>query len=749
MQIWSAEIKELESLYTSIKGKFPELEKELEQLTGTKDANVVMLYSRRCLEIIITDLCENELKRPRGSEPLKSIIDKLGHEKKVPSNIIASMEGLNTLSTFGTHPKDFDPRQVKPVLNNLTIITDWYLKYKAAQSPCQPVEAEVKYGTRVGVGTREFISKPKNRLILFFSGLILVIGTILIALLLFNFPDRKKQAEDFTGLEKSVAVLPFENMSEDEDFSYFGDAMTDEIIMQLCKIKEFTVRSRTSIMQYKATEKTITEIGKELNVNYLIEGSAQRYEDQIRIRVQLIHAPTDNHIWSEVYESNWKDILSVQSDIATQIAGELKTVLSREEIEKIEKEPTDNPDAYDYYLRGNDYRLKSYDQQDYNMSIRMYQKAIELDPNFALAYTGLAMSRLELYWFFYDRSEDCLMKSKQAIDAAFKIEPELTEAYIALGNYYYSGLLDYSRALKQFELALNQAPNNSECIFYIACVHRRAGNWEKALENFKKAFQFDPGSSMFAYNTGETYDLLRDYPEAIHYYDLALMLRPDWGTSYYYESLAYVNWNKNIQKARDILTEANQIITSPVEQAQLRRAMFSLELYDGKYEKAIMYLSLDKSKGRDDQFNFVPKYQYFATLYGLMGKPELEHAYYDSSRLVLEDKIKITPDDSRLYSSLGIAYAGLGHKKEAIEAGEKAVKMLSISKEAYRGTCRVEDLARIYIMTGEYEKALKEIKLLLSVPGRLSVNLLQLDPIWKPLKNNPEFIKLLETYSEN
>jgi serine/threonine-protein kinase len=749
MQIWSAEIKELETLYTSLKGRLPELEKDLEHLIKTDDENVALLYSRRCLEIIVTDLCESELKRPRGSEPLKGIIDKLNHEKKVPSNIIASMEGLNTLSTFGTHPKDFDPEQVKPVLSNLTIIIKWYLKYLHTHT-ISKVEIKVsKTDFENKVEAKEFIHKPKNRLILFFSGLVLVVGIIFVSLLLFNFPDRKKQTEDFTKFEKSIAVLPFENMSEDENYSYFGDAMTDEIIMQLYKINEFTVRSRTSIMQYKATEKTSPEIGKELNVNYLIEGSAQRYEDQVRIRVQLIHAPTDNHIWGEVYESNWKDILSVQNEIATQIAGELKTVLSREEIEKIEKEPTDNTDAYDYYLRGNDYRRKSYDQQDFTMSIRMYQKAIELDPNFALAYTGLAMSHLQLYWFFYDRSEDRLLKSKQAIDAAFKIEPELTEAYIARGNYYYSGLLDYSRALKQFELALNQAPNNSECIFWMAAVHRRAGNWEKALENFKKAFQFDPGSSLVAYNTGETYDLLRDYSEAIRYYDLALKLRPEWGISYYQEALAYVNWNKNIQKARDILKEANQIITSPVEQTQLRYAMFYLALYDGNYEEAIMYLSLEKSEARDDQFNFIPRYQYFATVYGLMGKPELEHACYDSSRFVLEDKIKITPDDSRLYSSLGIAYAGLGHKKEAIEAGEKAVEMLPLSKEAYRGTCRVEDLARIYVMTGEYEKAIKEIKLLLSVPGRLSVSLLQLDPIWKPLKNNPEFIKLLETYSEN
>jgi TolB-like protein/tetratricopeptide (TPR) repeat protein len=749
MPIWSAEIKELESLYTSVKGRFPELEKDLGHLIKTYDENVALLYSRRCLEIIITDLCECELKRPRKTEPLKGIIDKLYREQLVPSNIIVSMQNLNSLSTLGTHPKEFDPEQVKPALNNLTTIIKWYLKFNETRTISKIQSEEARHDITEKVNKSDSNRKFKKRLILILSGLLLIAAIVIVALFVLNIMGDKKKGENLADLEKSIAVLPFENMSESEEYSYFGDAMTDEIIMQLCKINEFNVRSRTSVLQYKATEKTSPVIGRELKVNYLIEGSAQRFEDQVRIRVQLIHAPTDNHLWGEVFEGNWKDILSVQSRIAKQIAGELQTVLTPEETRQIDKEKTKNPEAYDFYLRGNDYNNRSYAQQDFNMAIRMYQKAIELDPDFALAYTRLAMTHLNLYWHHHDRSEESLMKSKQAIDAAFKLEPGLTEAFIALGDYYYSGLLDYPEALKQFEIALSQSPKNAETVLYIACVHRRAGNWEKSLESFEKAIELDPQSSLIAFNAGENYELLREYSEAVRYYDIAIMLNPDWYNPYYQKSSLYVKWKQDIQQARAVLKEANQVITSSVDKVLLTYVSILLELYDRNYEEALRYLSLEKSEAFQNQFYFIPRYQYFALIYGLMDNSKLKYAYYDSCRLMVQDKLITAPDDSRLYSALGIAYAGLGMKKEAIEAGEKAVELLPVSKEAFRGTNRVEDLARIYVMTGEYEKALEQIKLLLSIPGMLSANLLRLDPVWEPLANNPEFIKLLETYSEN
>jgi hypothetical protein len=211
MTLWVTEIKELESLYSSIKGRFPELEKELEQLIETKDDNVVMLYSRRCLEIIVTDLCECELKRPRKTEPLKGIIDKLHREEKVPSHIITSMDHLNSLSTYGTHPKDFDPEQVRPILLNLATIIKWYVKYKDTHIISQAKPEEAKYESKETVDIREGIRKPKKKLILLLSGL-LVVMVIVVALFIFNIIGGGKQTKE---IEKSIAVLPFKSLSDD------------------------------------------------------------------------------------------------------------------------------------------------------------------------------------------------------------------------------------------------------------------------------------------------------------------------------------------------------------------------------------------------------------------------------------------------------------------------------------------------------------------------------------------------------
>jgi tetratricopeptide (TPR) repeat protein len=308
--------------------------------------------------------------------------------------------------------------------------------------------------------------------------------------------------------------------------------------------------------------------------------------------------------------------------------------------------------------------------------------------------------------------------------------------------------LDYSQALKQYKIAMKQSPKNAECNFWIGCVLRRTGNWEKAKESYNKAFELDPRSSRIAHLVGYNYEMLREYSEALHYYDIAIRLQPDWSEPYSSKSRIYLKWNMDIQKARTILAEADQMITSTDQKTFLRHWMFLLELYDGNYQDALKYLSLEKSEAFKYPKAFIPRYRYFAQLYGLMNNPKLEYAYHDSSRLMLENKLIGLPDDPWLYSPLGIAFAGLGRKKEAIEAGEKAVELLPISKDALAGANRIKDLARIYVMTGEYEKALERIEFLLSNPGVMSANLMQLEPTWKPLWDHPEFIRLIEKYAE-
>jgi TolB-like protein len=326
MLIWSAEIKDLEKLYESIKGQFTNLEKELEQLIRTEDANVIMLYSRRCLEVIITDLCECELKRSRKTEPLQGIIDKLNKEDKVPSYIIASMHSLNSLSTFGTHPKDFDPEQIKPVLVNLDIVIKWYLKYKETgidikAKPTEEIRQKVK-----GTGdTKKNITISRKKLAGLLSGLVAIIVTAFAVLFFAKIIGGGKQTKE---PEKSIAVLPFINDSPSDSNQYFINGIKEEILNNLQKIKEFRVLSRTSTDQFKGQNKpSIPAIAKKLNVNYVVEGSGQKYGNKFVLRVQLITGKNERHLWAKSYKKEIQtvsDQISIQSEIAQSIAAELK-----------------------------------------------------------------------------------------------------------------------------------------------------------------------------------------------------------------------------------------------------------------------------------------------------------------------------------------------------------------------------------------------------------------------------------------
>jgi TolB-like protein len=547
MQIWSAEIKELESLYTSIKGRYPELEKDIDHLIKTDDENVALLYSRRCLEIIVTDLCEIELKRPRKTEPLKGIIDKLNREEKVPSNIIVSMQNLNSLSTFGTHPKDFDPEQVKPALSNLAIIIKWYLKYKEGKAEAEEGSSLQGAGSRVqGAGSKvrgaeytvqdagdrlqdtghrlegeghkvqgtvdkglvmerqenrpeqskETIKISKRRVVFILSGLFLIIAVVVLVLVKLDVIGKTEQVKVDTELEKSIAVLPFENMSDDEEYSWFGDAMTDEVIMQLYKIKQFVVRSRTSVMQYKGTVKTIPVIGQELKVNYLIEGSAQRFADRVRIRVQLINAKTDDHLWGDTFEGDWKDVLSLQSKIAEQIAIKLKTVLTPEEVANIQERSTENLEAYDLYLLGMHYYNNYSHDSDFYKAINYFQQAINIDTTFALAYAGLADTYYLLIYFNLIPPNEVFPKLKVNAIKALELNEKLANAHCAMGDMKLSYEYDLDGAEKEYVRAIEINPNSSGAhisyAFYLLLKERN----DEAILHADISLELDPLSKL-------------------------------------------------------------------------------------------------------------------------------------------------------------------------------------------------------------------------------------------------------------
>ena len=453
MAIWTAEIKEIERVNEPLKGQFPELGKELIYLIKTEDENVALLYSRRCLEVIITDLCECELKRSRGTEPLKGIIDKLNKEEKVPANIVASMHGTNTLSIFGTHPKDFDPEQVKPALNNLAIILKWYLKYKGIEVLGKPSAAEEE----ITVGT-------------------------------------EKQAPDITKLEKSVAILPFRNDSKDEENTYFINGLMEEVLNNLQKIKDLRVISRTSVEQYRNTTKPIPEIAIELGVNYIVEGSGQKYGNAFRMRTQLIMATKESHLWGESYQqkiNEVEDIFRIQSQIAESIAKELKAVITTEEKQLIEKLPTKEIEAYDAYLKGRFYLYK-FTSNDLDTALKYFELAKEKDQDYALAYSGISFVWACRMQFGYISPSIAVPKSIEALTKAVELDSNNAEIMYSQAGIKTWVMWDWEGGEAAFQKAIELNPNHAEAHAYYSHLFLVLGRLKEAMEQIELALKLDP-----------------------------------------------------------------------------------------------------------------------------------------------------------------------------------------------------------------------------------------------------------------
>jgi len=526
MAIWSAEIKELEKLYESLKGQLPDLEKELEQLIQTADANVVMLYSRRCLEVIITDLCECELKRSRKTEPLKGIIDKLHKEEKVPSHIISSMYSLNELSTYGTHPKDFDPEQVKPVLNNLDIIIKWYLKYKeiGTDIKAKPAE-EIRKDIKSTESVKKSITIPKKSLIVLVSGLILLIVIVVAVLFFTNIIRNGKQSKE---LEKSIAVLPFINDSPDNENLYFFNGIMEEILNNLQSIKDLRVISRPSVEKYRNQIIPIPEIAKELDVNYIVVGSGQKYGNTVRLRVQLIKVLKERNLWAHSYEQeikNLEDIFRIQSKIAISITEELKAVVTPKMRKLIGKIPTGDLDAYDLCRKGQ-YFLESNKLEDLDSALKYFELAKEIDPKFARAYAGISDIYINLRLTGIGDPVEAGQNAIEAAEKALELDSTLAEAHLSMANLKTYILWDWKGGESEFQKAIELKYNFAFAHASFAHLLSILGQPEEALNHGELAVRLDPNNAYFKSLYAMDLLLQRRYDDAITASYEALKLEP-------------------------------------------------------------------------------------------------------------------------------------------------------------------------------------------------------------------------------
>jgi non-specific serine/threonine protein kinase len=448
---------------------------------------------------------------------------------------------------------------------------------------------------------------------------------------------------------KSVAVLPFQNLSEDKTNEYFSDGITEDVITHLSKIGDLKVISRTSIMLYKNSKKSLREIGRELGVATILEGSVRRAGNRVRIVSQLIDAKTDEHIWAEMYDREMKDIFAIQSDVAQKIANALEAKLSAEEEERIGQKPTDNLEAYDYYLKGREYKERSNEEEDLEIAIDLFDEAIRLDPNFAEAYAGIAHTHLRIYWFGYDRNPERLGKAKEAVDKALSLKPEEPVVRAANGYYYYYGFRDYTKALDEFSFAQRREPGNALYNANIAYIQRRLGKFEDALQNLKISLQFDPRSSSIAIEVGETYLTLRMYMEAESYFDRAISLSPDVAIAYIYKAWMYIFKAGNTASARQVLNKARKRINT--DDPFWILAYF--DIFDGLYQDALDRTATIQEEVKELQFAYIPKEAIYGFIYEMMGQSDKARTHYRKAQTLLEKKTSEWPDDARIHAALG------------------------------------------------------------------------------------------------
>jgi TolB-like protein/Tfp pilus assembly protein PilF len=641
--------------------------------------------------------------------------------------------GVNRpLRAIEDHPQDnfnktYYRDQINKVANAVKEILTAIKKYDKNETP---VSNEV-YGIK---------SEPKKNLkTKIIAGCLLVIALIVSG----YFLIQRISPSSANNLEK-ISLLPFENTGYEKDDNWLSDGITQDIMMQLYNINGIVIRMGPANFKYKGTEKTITQIGKELNADYWIAGSVQRDSDLIRVNISVNNTSTNTQLVIVPFECSWKDYQNAQAELTKKIADKLNKVLTPVEIRRINRKMTEEPKAYQLYATGISDMMRSVSPAETIEAMKYYNEALKIDPKFCMAYMNLSRSYLMLYNL--DKNPESLEKSKEAIDSALKCDPEVERMpsyHNALAMYYYTGFQNIPKAREEIYIAEKLSDNRLINTELKAAISRRLGEWKLAKENYMKTFELLPSYASGAFYAGQTLYLVGEYQEAEKHFNSAIKINPTFIDPYWQSIWMSMKRYGNTIKGRETLSEAFQFENS-VNDPRLIESKVLMDIYDGNYESALSYLSSKKVDVILLPMYINLKSLLYARIYNLMGDPEKANAYFDSARMELELKIAKTPGDHRLHSALGIAYAGLGQKGKAIEEGAKAVELLPMNKDAYFGVYRIEDMARIYVMVGDYDKALEQIRFLLSHPGPMSVKMLQLDPIWKPLREMPEFRKIIK-----
>jgi serine/threonine protein kinase/Tfp pilus assembly protein PilF len=549
--------------------------------------------------------------------------------------------------------------------------------------------------------------------------------------------------------EKSIAVLPFENLSEEKSNAYFADGIQDEILTRLSKIADLKVISRTSTQRYKRTSQSPSEIARELGVANLLEGSVQKTNDQVRVNVQLIRAATDSHVWAETFDRRLTDIFSVESEVAKAIADQLRAKLTRQEEQIITAKPTQNTEAYDAYLRGLAYSLKTGNSPANTLAAQKYLKeAVRLDPKFALSWALLSyVDALGYLTLSLQPTVALRDETRQAAETALALQPNLGEAILAKGYYSYACLRDYDTAVRYFEQARRFLPNSSQIPESLAYVARRRGQWDRSESYFNEAERLDPRNVSLLTQHAQSYMILRRFAEAVRKFDQVLNIIPD--------DVDTLAQKAAIAQAQGDLPRAASLL-APLHPNADDTGALEIQVYQAILERRPDQIisRLKELLTRPDPalgYNLGELRFWLGWAQEVAGDSGAARESWQQARNELEPFLKEQPDNYLLIGDLALTNMGLGDKAAALALSEQAMSVVPLEKDAVDGPAPIEVLARVAAQMGEPDRAIAELQKLLAIPSEgalaarapLTPALLQLDPMFDPLRNDSRFQKLV------
>jgi TolB-like protein/Flp pilus assembly protein TadD len=547
-------------------------------------------------------------------------------------------------------------------------------------------------------------------------------------------------------VEKSIAVLPFQSLSDEKENAYFADGMQDDILTNLSKIGDLKVISRMSVMSYRdAGIRNAREIGKALGVATLLEGSVRRIGNRVRVNVQLINANNDEHIWAEDYDRDLTDVFAIQTDLAQKIASALQAKLSPNEKARLDRRPTENPDAYLLFIQAQDYASKkSMFGDTASKALPLFEQAIKLDPDFALAYAGL--SRVES-WLYHSSDPVPARREKARLNAneALRLQPDLPEGHLALGYSYYYGDRDYERALAEFEIARRGLPNESPAYFAIGSIQRRQGKWAESTANLEKAATLDPKNTNILTNLAFSYMAQRNFEAADKTADRVVAAAPQ-SSQAGLKGVIAVLWRGDLSVAEKQLPSIPPEIDPNGLITWARTWILTLQR---KFPEALAVVQRfrDETLTTNTATGPTPKAFLEGMIHLLQGDREKAQPALEHARLISENLLREAPDDPARHAQQGRILAALGQKQEAIAEGKRAVELLPESQDAFSGPEATAALAQIYAWTGESDEAFRLLDHLLVVPNGITVPMLKLDPAWDPLRKDPRFQALIDKYA--